>query len=224
MTARAKQMTTAIGKKQSTPRLSPEDREEQIVQKAIRYFATNGFSAGTRDLVKEIGVTQPLLYRYFPSKEALVNRVFEEVYLSRWNPEWEDILRSREGPLRDRMYMFYKSYSKTILKREWIRIFVLAGLTREGINQKYLDRLREKVFDQVLCALRDEYRLAAPTEQQYEDEIEMIWGLHASIFYLGMRKWVYGMQIPRDMDRTIEQKIDMFLDGAEATMRRIRES
>lgn len=217
-------MTTAIGKKQSTPRLSPEDREEQIVQKAIRYFATNGFSAGTRDLVKEIGVTQPLLYRYFPSKEALVNRVFEEVYLSRWNPEWEDILRSREGPLRDRMYMFYKSYSKTILKREWIRIFVLAGLTREGINQKYLDRLREKVFDQVLCALRDEYRLAAPTEQQYEDEIEMIWGLHASIFYLGMRKWVYGMQIPRDMDRTIEQKIDMFLDGAEATMRRIRES
>lgn len=217
-------MTTAIGKKQSTPRLSPEDREEQIVQKAIRYFATNGFSAGTRDLVKEIGVTQPLLYRYFPNKEALVNRVFEEVYLSRWNPEWEDLLRDREGPLRDRMYMFYKSYSKTILKREWIRIFVLAGLTREGINQKYLDRLREKVFDQVLSALRDEYHLAAPTEQQYEDEIEMIWGLHASIFYLGMRKWVYGMQIPKNMDRTIEQKIDMFLDGAEATMRRIRET
>lgn len=217
-------MATAISKKQSTPRLSPEDREDQIVQKAIRYFATNGFSAGTRDLVKEIGVTQPLLYRYFPNKEALVNRVFEEVYLSRWNPEWEEMLRDRESPLRNRMYMFYKSYSKTILKREWIRIFVLAGLTREGINQKYLDRLREKVFDQVLCALRDEYGLSLPTAQQYEDEIEMIWGLHASIFYLGMRKWVYGMQIPRNMDRTIEQKIDMFLDGAQATMRRIRQS
>lgn len=216
-------MAIAKGKKQSTPRLSPEEREEQIVQKAIRYFATNGFTAGTRDLVKEIGVTQPLLYRYFPNKEALVNRVFEEVYLSRWNPNWDDMLQDRGIPLRDRMYLFYKSYSKAILKREWIRIFVLAGLTREGINQKYLDRLREKVFDQVLSALRHEYRLPAPDSQQYEDEIEMIWGLHASIFYLGMRKWVYGMSIPKDMDRTIEQKVDMFLDGAQATMRRIRQ-
>lgn len=215
-------MASTTGRKRSTPRLSAQDREDQIVQKAIRYFATHGFSAGTRDLVKEIGVTQPLLYRYFPNKEALVNRVFEEVYLSRWNPGWEDTLSDRKTPLRERMYLFYRSYAKTILKREWIRIFVLAGLTKEGINQKYLDRLREKVFDQVLSALRDEYGLCAPTEQQYEDEIEMIWGLHASIFYLGMRKWVYGMQIPKNIDRTIEQKIDMFLDGAQATMRRIR--
>ncbi|HEX7646066.1 MAG TPA: helix-turn-helix domain-containing protein, partial [Noviherbaspirillum sp.] len=48
-----------------TRRLNPEEREEQIVQKAIRYFAAHGFSASTRELAREIGVTQPLLYRYF---------------------------------------------------------------------------------------------------------------------------------------------------------------
>src|ERR1700675_2500699 len=73
-------------------RLSPEEREEQIVQKAIQYFAAHGFSASTRELAREIGITQPLLYRYFPNKEALVERVFHEVYLSRWNPDWEDWL------------------------------------------------------------------------------------------------------------------------------------
>src|SRR5450830_1619911 len=65
-------------------RLAPEEREQQILSKAIRYFAAHGFSASTRDLAREIGVTQPLLYRYFPNKQALVDRVFEEVYLARW--------------------------------------------------------------------------------------------------------------------------------------------
>src|SRR6266404_80860 len=70
-------------------RLSPEEREEQIVQKAIQYFGAHGFSASTHELARKIGITQPLLYRYFPNKEALVERVFHEVYLSRWNPDCE---------------------------------------------------------------------------------------------------------------------------------------
>ena len=71
-------------------RLAPEDREHQIVQAAIAFFARHGFDASTRDLAKELGVTQPLLYRYFPTKEALVDRVYEEVFVRRWNPEWDD--------------------------------------------------------------------------------------------------------------------------------------
>jgi AcrR family transcriptional regulator len=203
-------------------RLTPEEREEQIVQKAIRYFATYGFSASTHDLAREIGITQPLLYRYFPSKEALVDRVFNEVYLSRWNPDWEDWLRDRSMPLHERMRRYYKDYARNILKAEWIRIFIFAGLTREGINQRYLTRLRERIFNVVLEELRQEHRLPKPTPSQYEDEIELIWSIHASIFYVGMRKWVYGLSIPKDIDRLIDQKVTAFLCGAPAVMREIR--
>lgn len=119
-------------------RLAPEEREQQIVEKAIKYFATHGFSGGTRELAKEIGITQPLLYRYFPNKEALVDRVFQEVYLARWNPDWEEWLKDRSQPLKERMTRYYKDYAKFILRSEWIRIFIFAGLTREGINQRYL--------------------------------------------------------------------------------------
>jgi len=207
-----------------TRRLAPEDREQLIVQKAIKYFATYGFSASTRELAKEIGVSQPLLYRYFPNKEALADRVFNEVYLSRWNPEWEDILRDRARPLHDRLLDFYKQYGRVILRSEWIRIFIFAGLTREGINNRYLARLRERVFDVVLAELRLRFKVADPTPQQYEDEIEFIWGMHAAIFYVGVRKWIYGMPVPKDIDRLIELKVDAFLDSAPSVLKRIRKS
>lgn len=205
-----------------TRRLSPEAREELIVQKAIKYFATHGFSASTRDLAREMGVSQPLLYRYFPNKEALADRIFQEVYLSRWNPEWEEILADRSRPLIDRLRQFYKQYAKVILKSEWIRIFIFAGLTREGINNRYLTRLRERIFNLVLAEMRREYKLAEPTEQQYEDEIEFIWGLHAAIFYVGVRKWIYGLTVPKDIERLIDQKVEAFVESAPSVLKRIR--
>jgi AcrR family transcriptional regulator len=203
-------------------RLNPEEREEQIVRKAITYFAANGFSASTRELAREIGVTQPLLYRYFPNKEALVERVFQEVYLSRWNPDWEDWLIDRSRPLKERMYRYYKDYARIILKNEWIRIFIFAGLTREGINNRYLARIREKIFEVVLEEVRHEHGISAPNPEQHEEEIELVWSLHASIFYVGMRKWVYGLSIPKNIDRLIELKVTSFLDGTPAVMRWIR--
>jgi AcrR family transcriptional regulator len=50
---------------QATRRLSPEEREQQIVEKAIQHFTRNGFGGSTRELARQIGVTQPLLYRFF---------------------------------------------------------------------------------------------------------------------------------------------------------------
>jgi AcrR family transcriptional regulator len=205
-----------------TRRLAPEEREQQIVEKATKYFATHGFSASTRDLAKEIGVTQPLLYRYFPNKEALVDRVFHEVYLSCWNPFWENLLKDRHRPLSERLLQFYLEYAHVILKAEWTRIFIFAGLTREGINKRYLTRLRERIFNVILMELRHELKLPEPSAQEYEDEIEFIWGLHAAIFYIGIRKWVYGLPVPKDLDRVIKLKLDAFLVSAPLVLRSIR--
>ncbi|WGY73583.1 TetR/AcrR family transcriptional regulator [Burkholderia cepacia] len=199
-------------------RLAPEARERQIVEKAIEHFATHGFSGSTRELARQIGVTQPLLYRYFPSKEALIDRVYDEIYT--WNPDWEKLIADRAIPLQERLVAFYRAYAQTILKREWIRTFIFAGLSREGFNTRYLSRLRERVFLPVLRELRHEYDLATPaTETQRNAEIELVWSLHASIFYIGVRKWVYGLPVPDDLDTEIERLIDAFLHGTPAALK-----
>ena len=66
-----------------------QERERLIVEEAVRFFAEVGFDGQMRALAERLGVTQPLLYRYFADKEALIERVFDEVYMKRWRPEWE---------------------------------------------------------------------------------------------------------------------------------------
>ena len=99
-----------------TRRLALEVRERQIVLKAVDHFATHGFSGSTRELARQLGVTQPLLYRYFPSKEALIDRVYEEVY--QWDTGWEKLIKDRSVPIQERMVRFYSSYAVVILRRE----------------------------------------------------------------------------------------------------------
>ncbi|EEF27053.1 conserved hypothetical protein [Ricinus communis] len=111
-----------------------------------------------------------------------------------------------------------------ILQSDWIRIFIFAGLTRQAINDRYLADLRARVFDVVLQELRFEHGLAEPTAQQYEDEIEFVWGLHAAIFYVGVRKWVYGLPVPEDLDRLVAQKLDAFLASAPRALKNLRKT
>ena len=210
-------------RKQRPPRLSREEREQQILQKAIQLFAERGFSVSTHEIARALGITQPLLYNYFPTKEALVDRVYDEVFVRRWDPLWEDWLADRTLPLGQRLKRYLKDYARFILKSDWIRIFISAGLTREGINQRYVARLRERHFMVIARELRREYGIPEPrSEEELEDEIELIWSMHSSVFYIGMRKWIYGLPTPSKLDHVIDIRVDAFLLGAPEVLKRLR--
>ena len=76
-------------------RLSPDDRRKEFVAKATEFFAEEGFGGGTRALARRLGVTQPLLYRYFPSKDDLIKEVYRTVYLEPLDTGWERLLTDR---------------------------------------------------------------------------------------------------------------------------------
>ncbi len=53
-------------------RMSAGDRKLAIVKAALPLFARQGYAeTTTKDLAKAAGVSEPLLYKHFPSKEAL---------------------------------------------------------------------------------------------------------------------------------------------------------
>ncbi|TCT06678.1 TetR/AcrR family transcriptional regulator [Aquabacter spiritensis] len=194
-------------------RLDPKAREAAIVTAAIAFFAEQGFDGSTRDLAARIGITQPLLYRYFPSKEALLDRVYEEVYLNPWKPEWGPALKDRSVPLEQRLTRFYQDYARVLLTYEWVRLFMFAGLKGLDFNARYLAFLHRTAFDLVVRELRHERGL--PTEPPISDaEVELVWGLHASIFYMGVRRFIYGMPFPDDLDADLALRVRAFLKGA----------
>ncbi|MET0211104.1 MAG: TetR/AcrR family transcriptional regulator [Burkholderiaceae bacterium] len=205
-------------------RLAAEDRQEQILQAAIAFFARHGFEASTRDLALEIGITQPLLYRYFPTKESLIDSVYDEVFVRRWNPEWEEWLADRSMPLDARLKRYLNDYARFVLRSDWIRIFIYAGLSREGINQKYLARLRERHFVLIARELRKTYGIPEPRDTaELEEEIDLVWAMHSSVFYLGVRKWIYQLPTPRELERVIDLRVRAFMLGVPAVLKAERQ-
>lgn len=200
-------------------RLSPEERSRQIVREAVRWFSEAGFGGNTRELARRLGITQPLLYRYFPSKADLIDRVYEEVFLTRWKPEWETLLDDDARPLEARLLAFYLDYAQAMLQPDWIRILMFSGLHGSNVVTRLLGRLRERVFTRVIRAVRAAEGAPIDPRSFTEGEYELVWALHASIFYLGVRQWVYGLPIHEPTEHLVERAVKSFLHGAPAVMR-----
>jgi len=200
-------------------RLAPSQRAELILRGAIRFFAEHGFSGQTRELAKELGISKGLLYRYFSSKEALIERVYEEVFLRRWNPNWQNNLCDHSRPLIERLKVFYTDYARLPLEYEWGRIYLYSGLAGASINRRYARLVADRIFKRVIGELRREFDFPAIEATAItEPEWELMWSLHGSIFYIGMRRWVYHVEVPSDIDGAIEQLVEGFYANAKTVM------
>ena len=96
-------------------RMNTADRKRQILDRAIQFFARYGIDGQLRNLTKELGVTHTLLYHYFPTKDALIQEVYKEVFESRWKPEWEQLLDDEKLTPEEKFIAFYIDYSNTVL-------------------------------------------------------------------------------------------------------------
>jgi len=202
-----------------TRRLSATEREERITQEAIHFFSEVGFGGDTRQLARRLGVTQSLLYKYFPNKEALINRVFEVVYMGRWNPFWESVIADRRVPLQARLTRLYIEYAKAALTRDWVRIFMFSGLRGEDINRKYLAILRKRILEPIAIELRHEFSL--PTVAEFplcSAEVELVWSNNARVFYFGQRQWIFDVPLEDKLDDMIELTVVHFLAGAKVVL------
>ena len=206
---------TAIEIPAPKKRMKREDREREIVRAAVAFFAEVGLDGDTRELAKRLGVTQSLIFRYFPNKAALIERVYQEVYVGRWNPYWETIITDRNISLNDRLLMLYKDYARVALTYDWVRIFMFSGLRGVDINTRYLNFLRNRVLAPIASELRAELGLPGFDEVPLqEEEVELVWGINARVFYLGQRQWIFDSPLVLDVDAIIEQAITSFMYGA----------
>jgi AcrR family transcriptional regulator len=197
-------------KAQRAARLSPEARRAAILADAINYMAAAGFSWQTRDLAKSLKVTQSLIFRYFPTKQALIAAVFEEVYLKRWNPEWEVMLTDRSVPIEQRLSRFYSSYTATIFDYRWIRIYLFSGLMGYDLNRRYVELLEGKVLSNICKEVRLVRRPAQKGAVSKRD-MEVAWQVHAGVFYYGVRKFVYQIPVLQDTDVIVANTVRMLL-------------
>ncbi len=198
-------------------RLSRAERERQIIQAAIRFFAEVGFAGRTRELAERAGITQPLLYRYFATKRALIDRVFEEVFLKRMDPHWGQLIANRSRPLEERLVEFYAVYSRATYTYEWIRIYMFSALMGNNFNRRYIGIVEDTILKPICNEIRHYCGLpGADVIPISELELEHLWVMHGGLFYYAVRKYIYHSRVGDDFLAVVKRVVVAMLKRARA--------
>ena len=187
-------------------RMNTADRKRQILDRAIQFFAKHGIDGQLRNLTKELGVTHTLLYHYFPTKEALIKEVYKEVFESRWKPEWEKLLDDKHLSPEEKLNALYLDYTNTVLTYDFVRILMFSGLSDHSISDRFFELLRSRLLPRLIRETR-KYCNRSTRPKPTHRELEFLMGLHGGIFYIGMRRWIYGQAIYDASSPNAEQDI-----------------
>jgi len=190
-----------------------------MLDRAMPVLADHGFSVSTRALAAALGVTQALIYKHFPSKEAFVSAVLARAF----GKESRDpaILRDESRPLAERLVAFY-SGGPDRDSGSRLRLFVRAALEGWPVPARRGAVLTRRVFEPVVRALRNEAGLPSLEERpMLRGERELAMMLHGSVVFLGIREHVYRMPMPDDRDAIIRLHVETFLAGALGTLQQI---
>ena len=147
-------------------RMSAGNRREQILQGAMQLFAQKGFrGTTTREIARRLRISEALMFKYFPSKEALYRAIIqkrmggsEEIYFPKETVKAKDdrqvfrsiasfsIQKNTEDPTFLRLVL-YSALEGHELSRIFFDYYVME---KTRLLAKYIrQRIKEKAFKPV---------------------------------------------------------------------------
>lgn len=194
-----------------TPRMSHAERRAQILTTASEFFAENGLTGPTRRLADAAGVSQRLLYRFFPTKEDIVAEVYREEILGAFKGRWFADLQDRSRPVEQRIRQFYVDYLDTTLTRKWMRLFLYASLADSSMAPDYIASIVTQLLEVLISEAAAELGVTLPDDRATVHE--MAWTLHGAISHYAIRRHIYkaSQQVPEDV--VVAMHVSMFLAG-----------
>ena len=197
-------------------RLAADAREAEILAAAIEYFSLAGHAGTTHELARRLGISQPLLYRYFPNKQMLLDRVYVELHRQCWRADWTDLLARPAPDFPGRLIAFYRSYVETVYRRQWLRIFLFTALSGEERerNKSYVGRVERDIIDPICRGTRLHFGAPSTADMPLTvAEREAAWNMHGGAYFTGVRRELYEADGPIPLERALELLVHRHLDG-----------
>lgn len=202
---------TAVGAKIEAA-AAPNDTKQRITQAAIRLFANKGYeNSSVREIVEAAGVTKPVLYYYFKSKDDLLKSIANEAMEGILSDLAEACSCECEGIFQrlsniKAAFIAYAVEAPDLLK-------VLHTIAFSGLYDHIVDFRSHwrKVIESVAKILEKEQRLGA-----IRDDLppRMLAFQFVTISAEAMRAVAYCPD-PKEMPTIDDSIISVFLEGAE---------
>lgn len=192
-----------------------------MLDKAAMHFSRFGFDSSTRALASALGVTQALIYKHFASKDDLIEQTLEMALGQRPGGDaWLD----GELPIAAALMQFYKGFVANSTEHR-TRLFIRAGLDGYSWPTRRGTSLTGNLFVPAIAALRRTAGLPGLDEAPpMRGERELVMMMHASMVFLSVRRHVYGMPMPDNLDDIVMLYVNTFVDGALPAIRDLHEN
>ncbi len=200
-------------KKSMKRRMPAEGRREQILQGAIEIFAKKGFrGTTTREIAQRLGISEALMFKYFPSKEALYRAIFQK----KTEGSEEKFFPEEAIQAKDDRQVF-RSIASFLLRKNiedptFIRLVLYSGLEGHDFFRIFMEtnvvektrvlsgyirqRIKEKTFKKVPPLLAAQAFIGMVMNYVYFREI---YGMK-NLFHFSQKK-------------VVDTFVDSFLDG-----------
>ena len=208
--------------RQRAKRLPAHERRGLILKEAAVFFAENGFSASTRDLADRLGVRQALLYKYFESKEALIETVFQQAFSEQWTATWAAALADENRPMAERLAGFYARYADDPENLR-LRLFVRGALDGWPVAARVNPVVSKSLVIPVIADLRRQEGLPdLASRPMLMGERELVMMLHGAIVYHDVRQRIYKVGAA-DAEATVGLFIEAFMRTSRASVKALHE-
>jgi TetR/AcrR family transcriptional regulator len=192
-------------------RLSQDERKDRIIQAAARAFARTGFrGTRTRDIAREAGVSEGLVFKYFPDKKSLQKAILEYRLRQSGPLVSEDVaaLAPREA---------LRTIAAAILRRtsqdpDFMRILFFSALEGEPLAEM----LYRKRHTRGIGALTKLFRSWASSGKidRGTDAKFAAWLFIAGIYHLMVSRHIFHVSDFADQKGDLAEKAaDLFLNG-----------
>ena len=155
------------------PRLPAEERRAAVLDTACRVFSRRSYRAATTaEIAREAGITEPILYRHFASKQALYLACIDDAW-ERIRVAWDEAVAAEPDPAAWTQAMS-TAFFQFKEQRSAVATLWLNALTESGDDpeiRKYLRRHLREVHDFVADVLtRCQAAGAVPAERDARAE------------------------------------------------------
>jgi TetR/AcrR family transcriptional regulator len=155
------------------PRLPAEERRAAVLDTACRVFSRSSYRAATTaEIAREAGVTEPILYRHFVSKQALYLACIDDAW-ERIRAAWDEAVAAEPDPAAWTQAMS-TAFFQFKEQRSAVATLWLHALTESGDDpeiRKYMRRHLREVHDFVADVLtRCQAAGAVPAERDAQAE------------------------------------------------------
>jgi AcrR family transcriptional regulator len=197
--------------------LTRGNREEEILEAAVRIFSEKGYSAATTsEIAKEAGIAEGTIFRYFKTKKDILNKVMvklvevlgERLITTRLNKIFEENKHKDEKEI---LKILLKDRLETAVKYfDMIKVVLTEMQFHEDLREAFIKNVVTKGVEML-----DQYFRTGAIKEVFRD-IEPIILTRSLVGIVGMyvvQKQFVPEIVIIDDDKQIDIMLDLFLNG-----------